>query len=177
MNITNYIKHFKIITKHKYYVYKACKLCGITWRGITHDLSKYSPREFLSSAKYFQGDRSPIDAEKVKIGYSLAWLHHKGRNRHHWQYWIDFTTEGKPYAIKMPYKDVVELVCDWIGAGKAYMNKEWTNKSPLDYWNKTKDKILLHEDTYRFLDLVFNKIAKLDWEVVAFLLETKSIKY
>ena len=47
-------KHFKTVCKHKQIVYRECKACGITWRGIVHDLSKYSPTEFVSSARYFQ---------------------------------------------------------------------------------------------------------------------------
>ena len=78
-----YLKHFKTVCKHKYYVFKECAACGLFWQGLVHDLSKFSPVEFASSAKYFQGNRSPIDAEKEAIGYSTAWLHHKGHNKHH----------------------------------------------------------------------------------------------
>lgn len=171
-----YWKHFKTITKHKWYVYQACRDCGITWRGITHDLSKYSPTEFFSSAKYFQGNRSPINAEKEDKGYSLAWLHHKGKNRHHWQYWIDYNKEGFPYAIKMPYEDVVELVCDWIGAGKVYI-KNWTEEEPLKYWNTHKNKIILHKDTYKLLDEVFNNISLYGWKVTATILKYSGYNY
>ena len=70
-------KHFKTITKHKWVVFKECASCGLIWRGLVHDLSKYSPSEFIPSAKYFQGNKSPIDAEKDSVGYSKAWMHHK----------------------------------------------------------------------------------------------------
>ena len=111
-------KHFKLITKHKWYVFKNCCLAGIPWQGITHDLSKYSPTEFFESVKYFSGNKSPIDNCKEENGYSLAWLHHKGRNRHHYEHWRD-----GDHAIKMPFKYACELICDYIAAGEIYMGK------------------------------------------------------
>ena len=57
-------KHLKTILKHKAIVFRECKSCGIMWQGIKHDLSKLTPAEFLPSARYFQGDRSPIEKEK-----------------------------------------------------------------------------------------------------------------
>ena len=58
------LKHLKTVLIHKWYVFKECVSCGIIWQGIIHDLSKFSFTEFISSAKYFQGNRSPINAEK-----------------------------------------------------------------------------------------------------------------
>ena len=83
------VKHFKTITKHRFLVMKYCFKAGLYWQGLTHDLSKYSPAEFRVGARYFQGDRSPNDIERREKGYSAAWLHHKGRNKHHLEYWID----------------------------------------------------------------------------------------
>ena len=152
-------KHFKTITKHKWYVFKECKSCGILWQGIIHDLSKYSLAEFIPSAKYFQGDRSPIEAEKEDLGYSLAWQHHKGHNKHHWEYWIDFDDNGNIIANKIPYKYVLEMVCDWIGAGKAY-STHWNRHSPLFYYKKTKNNRHLHTDTEKFLVQLLEIIDK-----------------
>ena len=127
------VKHFKTVCKHKWVVFKECHACGITWQGIIHDMSKFGITEFVPSAKYFQGNRSPINAEKEKNGYSIAWLHHKGINKHHWEWWTDFDDEdGKIIANKIPYKYVVEMVCDWIGAGKVYSKEKWTQEEPLN---------------------------------------------
>ena len=81
--------HFKTITKHKIIVTKLCFRCGLIKQGLLHDLSKYSPIEFLSGVRYYQGYRSPIDREREVVGFSKGWLHHEGRNPHHWEYWID----------------------------------------------------------------------------------------
>ena len=67
-----------------------CFQVGLYRQGLLHDLSKYSPKELLPGFRYFQGDRSPNDAERKAKGYSSAWLHHKGRNKHHLEYWIDY---------------------------------------------------------------------------------------
>jgi len=142
--MSKYWRHFKTVCKHKWYVFKECRACGFTWLGIVHDLSKFGPSEFISSARHFQGDRSPIDAEKEKLGYSKAWLHHKSHNKHHWEYWTDFADDGSVIANELPFKYLVEMICDWIGAGKAYRKEEWTPDEPLKYYNKVEDKLHLH---------------------------------
>lgn len=129
-----YLKHFITVCKHKHYVFKECVACGLFWQGLVHDLSKFSPTEFISSARYFQGNRSPIDAEKEAIGYSAAWLHHKGHNKHHWEYWTDFDKYGEVIANKIPMKYVIEMVCDYVGAGKAYAQDKWTKDAPWNYF-------------------------------------------
>ncbi len=108
IKIKNIFKHLKLITKHKWIVFKLCCKAGIPWRGICHDLSKYSPTEFLEGIKYYQGNRSPITAAKEEKGYSEAWLHHKGRNKHHGEYWLDLSTKEKTPI--MPYKYTVEML-------------------------------------------------------------------
>lgn len=132
------LKHFLTICRHKYEVFKQCAACGLVWQGITHDLSKFSPTEFIPSAKFFQGSRSPLEAQKEVIGYSAAWLHHKGCNPHHWEYWTDFNQNGEIITVEIPRKYVVEMICDWIGAGKVYSKEKWTTASPLDYYNKVR---------------------------------------
>ena len=102
-------KHFKTILKHKVIVCMECIKCGLIWRGLMHDNSKFGYTEFLASAKYFQGNKSPIEKEKEITGYSLAWQHHKGHNPHHWEYWVDFDKKGQVIAEKIPYKYVVEM--------------------------------------------------------------------
>lgn len=140
-------KHFKTVSKHKKEVLKECWACGLIWQGIVHDMSKFGHTEFTSSAKYFQGNRSPLETEKEELGYSAAWLHHKGHNKHHWEYWTDFNDDGSIKCAKIPYKYVVEMVCDWIGAGKVYSKNQWSQKSPLEYYNKVRSGRHFHPDT------------------------------
>lgn len=121
---SNVWKHFKKICVHKYWVGKTCFKFGLYWQGIVHDLSKFSPIEFCTSVKYYQGNRSPIEAEKEDKGYSLAWAHHHNKNKHHWQYWLDHDNDQNPTPMKIPYKYALEAVADWIGANKAYLGKK-----------------------------------------------------
>ena len=133
------VKHFLTVCRHKAVVFRECRKCGLLWQGVVHDLSKFSPAEFLPAAKYWQGSRSPIEAEKEAIGYSDSWLHHKGRNKHHWEYWCDFNNDtGEIFPHKIPYRYVVEMICDWIGAGQVYSGEKWTQEEPLNYYNKVR---------------------------------------
>ena len=155
-------KHFVLITKHKGYVFKNCWKAGLIWRGIKHDLSKYSPTEFIESVKYFTGDKSPIDNCKAHKGYSKAWMHHKGRNTHHYEYYVDnFDKGGQP--LQMPFDDALELVCDYIAAGQAYMKKNFTYKGEYEWWkNKCKNPIAMHPNTKRFVELMLKTMSNED---------------
>lgn len=152
-------EHFKLITTHKAYVFKNCFKAGLIWRGIKHDMSKYSPTEFLESVKYFTGTDSPINVCKKENGWSKAWMHHKGRNTHHYEYWVDnFDNGGIP--LKMPYKDALEMICDYIAAGQAYQKKKFTYTGEYDWWlNKCKGKIAMHADTKRFVNIMLKTMA------------------
>ena len=136
-------KHFKTVCKHKWIVFCECVACGIPWQGIMHDVSKFSFAEFAPSARYFQGKKTEESARK----YEIAWLHHKNNNKHHWEWWIDFGENGEPIATKIPTKYVIEMVCDWIGAGKAYDKKEWTTATPLNYYRMVRKNRYFHKET------------------------------
>lgn len=147
------IGHFMTITKHKVVVMKHCFKCGLYWQGITHDLSKYSPTEFVPGVKYYQGFRSPNAAQKEAEGLSTAWLHHKGRNKHHLEYWIDYPLKKdvKLAGMKMPTKYVVEMFCDRVAACKIYNGDKYTDKDPLDYFNNHRNFYTMHIDTETLL--------------------------
>jgi len=140
-------KHLHTINKHRFKVLIYCAKCGIFWRGLVHDLSKYSPTEFFPGAKYYQGNRSPIGTERRNEGYSKAWLHHKGRNRHHYEYWMDFSPVTLKYEpVKIPRVFLIEMLCDRISASRVYKKKNYTDASPLEYYlEKEKDAIIAKE--------------------------------
>lgn len=150
-NKLNFLKHFITITKHKYYVFIECWKRGLYWQGIIHDLSKYSFTEFFASARYFQGNSTSIVAEKIEKGYSLAWLNHKAKNKHHWEYWVDFK-DGEILLCNIPKKYIVEMCCDMIGASKAYLKGKYDNKEPLNYFLKNKKSFLMKEQDKIFLE-------------------------
>ena len=146
------IKHFKTVTKHKKLVFVHCVRSGIPWRGLIHDLSKYSPAEFIAGAKFYDGHRSPTELERKEFGYSAAWMHHKGRNRHHFEYWTDYNPNTKQLeAVKMPVKYVKEMFCDRVAAGKVYLGDKYTNDNPIDYFLKGRAKDAMHPQTAELL--------------------------
>ena len=142
-----YFKHFWTITKHKYYVGIECFKIGLYWQGLIHDLSKYSFTEFFISAKYFQGDSTPIAKEKSERGYSIAWLNHKGKNKHHWEYWTDFY-DGEIRAIDIPIKYIKEMACDMNSAAKVY-----GGGTALEYFEKHRKNFLM---TGQDKEILFN---------------------
>lgn len=152
-------QHLKTITYHRWQVRRGCFKVGLYWRGLTHDLSKYTPTEFLVGAKYYQGIRSPNSAERVEKGYSLSWMHHKGRNRHHWEYWTDLDVKLGVYApVPMPRVFLVEMVMDRIAACKVYQGKQYTDASALEYLQKGVDRIRMHPQTRQELEHILTML-------------------
>lgn len=129
MKLINIWNHFKTITKHRMLVCRHCFQIGLYRQGLTHDLSKYSPEEFFTGVRYYQGTRSPNAAEREDLGYSKAWLHHKGRNKHHYEYWIDISVRKEEGLVgnKMPLRYVAEMICDRIAACEVYKGKAYTS--------------------------------------------------
>ena len=158
-------EHFQTITYHRQLVMKYCFRVGLYWQGLTHDLSKYSPTEFLVGAKYYQGDRSPNNAEKEAKGYSSSWLHHKGRNKHHFEYWMDYTMPGTSdkllEGVKMPVRYVVEMFMDRIAACKVYQKDAYTDASPLEYHERSKRvKQIMHPETIALIEKLMKMLAE-----------------
>lgn len=154
-------KHLRTVGKHRRQVRKNCFKVGLYKQGLLHDLSKYSPAEFIPGVRYWQGNRSPQAREREVNGFSAAWLHHKSRNKHHFEYWVDSGVGGSPVAVAMPIKYLAEMICDRIAASKVYNGENYTNSSPLEYYQKRKDNSFMHADTAReleyFLQLLSDK--------------------
>ena len=143
----NFFKHLRTVGKHRRAVRKLCFKVGLIWQGLTHDLSKYSRAEFRPGVKFYQGFRSPQAREREVLGYSAAWLHHKGRNKHHFEYWMDFA-DGKKVYVEMPPKYFAEMVCDRVAASKTYLKDKYTDASPLEYFEARMDKLSINPKTY-----------------------------
>ena len=151
MWIKKFFGHLKTVLTHKWWVFYYCCKAGIPLRGFVHDLSKFHHIEFFESVKYYTGTSSPIDACKKDKGYSLAWLHHKGRNKHHYEYWMDNFDRGGE-ALPMPYNCMLEMLCDYLGAGRAYYGKSFTIEKEIDWWNVKKEYCSMHDVTMCFID-------------------------
>lgn len=152
-------QHFKTITWHRWLVRQGCFRVGLYWQGLIHDLSKYSPVEFWTGARYYQGVRSPNAAEREDKGYSEAWMHHKGRNRHHYEYWTDMSMVTRNYeSVPMPRKYLAEMVMDRRAACMVYQGKDYTPGSALTYFMKSRERELMHPQTRRELEYILTML-------------------
>ncbi|OWV20116.1 catalase [Fibrobacter sp. UWB4] len=154
------IRHFITITKHRNEVVRLCFKAGIGLQGLFHDLSKYSPTEFIPGAKYYTGKESPNNGERRDTGMSLAWMHHKGRNKHHFEFWYDYDMKTKKIVpMDMPDRYIKEMFCDRVAASKTYNKKSYTQESPLQYLTKSTAHEKMTETTYKKLLFLLKKLA------------------
>ena len=154
-------QHVKTIPHHRLLVMAGCFRVGLYWQGLVHDLSKYSPTEFWTGAKYYQGNRSPNTAEREDKGFSEAWMHHKGRNRHHYEYWTDMNRQTRCYeSVPMPRKYLVEQVMDRRAACMVYQGKNYTAGSALAYFEKSRERELMHPKTRQELELLLTMLKE-----------------
>lgn len=162
MSLKNFFGHLHTVNTHRRLVRKGCFKIGLYWQGLTHDLSKFSPTEFGVGVKYWQGDRSPNNAEREDKGYSESWMHHKGRNKHHYEYWNDYNPQkgGKPIInVTMPDKYIAEMLMDRIAASKVYKGKEYTDKAPYEYYSGFGHDDIMTDETREKLEFLLKYLA------------------
>ncbi|MBO6047970.1 MAG: catalase [Erysipelotrichaceae bacterium] len=155
----NAVGHFKTITKHKVKVGQLCFRLGLYKQGLLHDMSKYMPVEFMTGVKYYRGTYSPNSAERNEKGYSLAWLHHKGHNMHHWEFWVDFGSQGIITA-RMPYRYVLEMFCDRVAASMVYQGDNYNDHHPLAYYEEKCHYYYLHPETKALLEYLLHYLNR-----------------
>lgn len=144
--------HLSTITRHRHKVIAHCAKAGILWQGLRHDLSKYGLTEFRQGVRFFDGTHSPTEDERRTYGYSLAWMHHKGHNRHHWEYWTDYSVEKQCYVpMSMPRRFLAEMICDRVAASKIYKGGEYADVCPLEYLQHGKMHDHMYPETYALL--------------------------
>ena len=134
--IKNFFGHLSTINEHRFLVMKHCFRVGLYKQGLTHDLSKYSP---------------------------TAWLHHKGRNRHHYEYWIDYSSKKDTpelVGMKMPLKYVIEMFCDRVAASKTYNKEKYTDADSLKYYMRGRGHYVIHPDTDELLHKLLEMLAQ-----------------
>mgnify|MGYP003264615900 FL=1 len=160
-----WLRHLCTVHHHRALVRKYCFKLGLYRQGLMHDLSKYSPTEFFVGAKYYQGYRSPNTAERLDRGYSSAWLHHKGRNKHHLEYWIDYSLQKDGYPLtgmEMPVKYVAEMLCDRIAACRVYQGEAYTDASAWQYYENglRVNTMIMHPKTGELLETMLHMLAE-----------------
>lgn len=162
--IQNARLHLKTINHHRKLVRESCFKLGLYWQGLTHDLSKYTWPEFKIGIKYYLDGQSPHNGERKVLGYSTAWLHHKGRNKHHAEYWIDFTTgpiENRYITgMKMPVKYLIEMFVDRVSASKNYHGVQYKESDALEYYKKRRDCMLMDDRSRKQLEILLQMLAE-----------------
>ncbi len=160
----NVCAHFKTISRHRWRVMRYCFAVGLYRQGLLHDLSKFGWTEFSVGVRYYQGNRSPNNAEREDKGLTTAWLHHKGRNKHHCEYWIDYDLNRKHdpplCGMKMPKRYVVEMAIDRIAASQIYKGREYNDSCPLEYLHKGYASNLMDKRTADLLEEILAYLAE-----------------
>lgn len=154
-----YWKYFKFLLRHKYLVLRECWKVGLYWQGITHDLSKFLPDEFIPNAKYLFADRFALsDDERKKIDedHWQAAIIHQNRNKHHWQYWFGFDHQGETMVLEMPEKCLKEMICDWTANSIIHGG----DTSPADWFVFYNKKMVLHPATKKWIQNEINRREK-----------------
>ena len=173
--------HIFTVFRHKWYVLYYCCKAGLIWQGIVHDLSKFSWEELVPGVKYYSGVGSPNSIQKAYEGYSSAWLHHKSRNKHHYEYWLDYDAElfqknGEMISpIKMPTRYLVEMFCDRVAACRVYNGKNYRDSDPYIYYKDRAERMIIHKETRKELVRLL-KILSLYGERRAFVYARKLLK-
>ena len=126
--MNKHLRYAQYVYRHKLYVLQACieqshiarQGFALIWRGITHDMSKLRPGEWFPYAESFYGPYSYKDRPASLVAaFERAWLAHQHRNPHHYQHWVLRNDDGTVRVLPMSDLNIVEMLCDWRGAGKA----------------------------------------------------------
>jgi hypothetical protein len=177
------LKFFKLLKRiiiHKFWVAYYCFQLKLFWQGIIHDLSKFSLIEIKGALKYWNDTKSSLSYEKDLNGYSKTFLHHRGHNPHHYEYWIHSLDEGG-IAAKMPKKYVLELICDYLAACKTYGGNP---RNEFYWWEENKNKLKIHSETksfiteeFRLYNNYFNYSLKNSVKAADYIIKSKNISY
>jgi hypothetical protein len=141
-------KYLKYVVRHKWFVLIACiKLKASLRLALLHDISKFRPSEWFDYAHTFYTSAG-VSQYNESPGFKTAWLRHQHRNPHHWQYWLLHQDDGQDIPIEMPRRYAVEMLADWMGAGRA-ITGHWDYR---DWYNKNKTKIVLHPNSRELVE-------------------------
>ena len=120
-----------------------------------HDQSKWEKEEYDAYDAYFYGGRK---TKEVKKTFNYAWLHHIHSNPHHWQYWvlINDDPEDGTVALDIPYRYVIEMICDWW----SFSWSDGNLYEIFDWYNKHKDRMILSKNTRELVEDILDQIRK-----------------
>jgi len=144
-----------------------CFKSGLILRGILHDLSKFLPDEFFPYANFFYNKKNIFNKRtNCKNGYrkptstgdnrfDFAWLLHIKRNKHHWQWWVVPNENKGVNILPIPEPYITEMLCDWIGAGRAQGHRSPKDNPYLnvrEWYKENQNKIQLEDGTRKEIE-------------------------
>lgn len=170
--LKKHFKYLRYVLRHKWFVFLECVKMAydmrapmLIWRGVMHDISKFLPSEFFPYSNHFYGEGKSIKSGRDETGYykptdtgdakfDFAWLLHQKRNSHHWQWWVLPKDNGGMKVMKMGVIDILEMVCDWKGAGRAQGTPD-----TLAWYRKNKDKMMLDDSVRLVVEFLIHYIV------------------
>ena len=60
----------------------------------------------------------------------------------------------------MPYEDCVEMICDFLGAARAYMGSNFTYTKEYEWWLEKRKHVLMHPVVKEFVDVILVFLKK-----------------
>jgi len=143
-----HLNYLIYLLRHKWFVFLEAYKLGIPWRGLLHDLSKFTPFQWFAYLNYLCSDSGDPKWEEFKRKFEYACLEHYHLNPHHWQYWVLRKDNGEIKALPMSDPFCREMLADWRGAGKAKKGYDDSR----EWYLKNKESMLLHEETRQWIE-------------------------
>lgn len=152
------LRYLRYVLAHKWWVLVAgMRTKAPMWRLLIHDWSKFLPSEFGPYAVYFYGgDDGPMRSPQSADRFEVAWLKHVHRNDHHWQHWVTTRPDGTASAAVMPRAAVLEMLADWLGAGRAQTGK-W---DATEWYLRNRNQMRLHPFTRVIVESVLLRLEE-----------------
>lgn len=116
-----------------------------------HDDSKRSAREYEAYDDYFYGRNRSYSVVKA---FNYAWLHHIHSNPHHWQHWVLMHDDEPEEILEMPFKYVIEMICDWWSFSFAKGNLD-----EIFEWYEAHKDMKLHPNTRKQVESILSRIS------------------
>lgn len=137
------------VLRHKWYVFIECCHFGLPWAGLTHDLSKLTPAEWLPYVNFFYNHSSVKSIrDEQQAAFDAAWNHHQKVNPHHWQYWVMLFDTGSQRVLPIPDRYRKEMIADWRGASRAIKGTDNT----VEWYLLNYDNMQLHAETRQWVN-------------------------
>jgi hypothetical protein len=151
-----YSAYLKALLRHKYYVFVEGRKLGLgILRLLIHDWDKFGYKMFRSYAHSFYTEKGEKQYSP-DADFADVWNRHQKINKHHWHAHLLSWDSGGEEPRRMKEPDLLEMVADWRGAGRAYSkpDQKWKPSETISWYEKNREKMRLHPETRRRVEEV-----------------------